>query len=227
MKIIYSVLCVCILVFGLRIGVSTIFAETPEELQMQIDQRAKMIAELEKEIKTYTELGNKSSAEAKTLSAFIKELQKQVDVINLDIKKSQTSIDKHNLEIKKLGNEIVGSEQRLKHMRAGLIESIFAQYQADDINIIENFLGNKSVLASVQDIDHLRIIQSNLKETVSDVTVEKKNLEEDQTAEVLKKKELEAEKEKLRVKQTTLDLNKAAQQKELELTKIKKTTIRK
>lgn len=227
MKIIYSVLCVCILVFGLRIGVSTIFAETPEELQMQIDQRAKMIAELEKEIKTYTELGNKSSAEAKTLSAFIKELQKQVDVINLDIKKSQTSIDKHNLEIKKLGNEIVGSEQRLKHMRAGLIESIFAQYQADDINIIENFLGNKSVLASVQDIDHLRIIQSNLKETVSDVTVEKKNLEEDQTAEVLKKKELEAEKEKLRVKQTTLDLNKAAQQKELELTKNQENNYKK
>lgn len=227
MKIIYSVLSIGVFLIVLTFGMSNIFAETAEELQAQIDERARVIAELEKEIKTYTELGNKSTQEAKTLSAYIKNLQGQVDIINLDIKKSQTSIDKHNLEIKKIGNEIVGSEQRLRHMRAGLAESLYAQYQADDINIIENFLGNKSILTSVQDVDHLRIIQANLKDTVADVTVEKKGLEEEQTEEQLKKKQLEEEKEKLRLKQTALDLNKVAQQKELELTKNQESNYKK
>ncbi|MEN9604490.1 MAG: hypothetical protein RJB39_175 [Candidatus Parcubacteria bacterium] len=227
MKMKYIPFCVVIFFAVMALGMTPTIAETPEELQAQIDQRAKVIAELEKEIKTYTELGNKSTAEAKTLSAYIKDLEKQVTVINLDIRKSQTSIDKHNLEIKKIGNEIVGSEQRLKHMREGLAESIFAQYQADDINIIENLLGNRSLLASVQDVDHLRVIQGNLRDTVADVTVEKKSLEEDQTDEMEKKKLLEEEKEKLRVKQTTLDLNKAAQKKELEITKNQESNYKK
>lgn len=227
MKIFYPVLAIGIFLAVITVGVVHPQAQTAEELQAQIDQRAKIIAELEKEIQTYTELGNKSSTEAKTLSTYIKKLQGEVNVINLDIRKSEAAISKHNLEIKKIGNEIVGSEQRLQHMRAGLAESIFAQYQADDINLVENLLGNRSLLDSVERVDYLRMIQSNIQDTVSDVRVVKKGLEEEQVEEKTKKEELEAEKEKLRIKQTTLDLNKAAQQKELEITKNQESNYKK
>lgn len=227
MKIFYPVLAIGIFLAVITVGVVHPQAQTAEELQAQIDQRAKIIAELEKEIQTYTELGNKSSTEAKTLSTYIKKLQGEVNVINLDIRKSEAAISKHNLEIKKIGNEIVGSEQRLQHMRAGLAESIFAQYQADDINLVENLLGNRSLLDSVEKVDYLRMIQSNIQDTVSDVRVVKKGLEEEQVEEKTKKEELEAEKEKLRIKQTTLDLNKAAQQKELEITKNQESNYKK
>jgi murein DD-endopeptidase MepM/ murein hydrolase activator NlpD len=223
----YVLLLISIACFTITIGVSHDFAETPQELQAQIDQRAAMIQQLEKDIKTYTELKNKSSAEAQTLSGFIKDLQKQVDIINLDIKKSQTAIDKHSLEIKKIGNAITGNEQKLQNMHLGLAESLFAQYQADDINIIENFLGGKSILASAQDVDHLRILQENIKETVTDVTAVKEDLEINKTEEQKKKEDLETEKEKLRVKQKSLDLNKEAQKKELEITKNQESNYKK
>lgn len=227
MKIFYSVLSIGFFLAVLTFNLTDIKAQTAEELQAQIDQRAKIIAELEKEIQTFTELGNKTSAEAKTLSAYIKKLQGEVNVINLDIKKSETAISKHNLEIKKIGSEIVGSEQRLRHMKEGLAESIYAQYQADDINLVENLLGNRSLLDSVKNIDYLRIIQSNIRDTVTDVKEVKQILEEDQVEEEEKKKLLEEEKEKLKVKQTTLDLNKAAQQKELEITKNQESNYKK
>ncbi len=207
--------------------VQPLSAQTPEELQKQIDERARMISELEKEIKTYTELTNKSTKEAKTLAGFIKELEKQVQVINLDIRKSQTAIDKHNLEIKKIGNEITGNEHKLETMHLGLKESIVAQYEADNVNIIENFLGNKSILASVQDVDHLRIIQQNIKQTVGQVEETTEDLQENKLEELDKKKELEAEKEQLRLKQKTLDLNKEAQKKELDITKKQESNYKK
>ena len=79
MRHVLALICIGFLVVS--IGVVKPLAQTPEELQAQIDQRAKMIAELEKEIKTYTELANKSSAEAKSLAAYIKDLEKQVGII--------------------------------------------------------------------------------------------------------------------------------------------------
>jgi murein DD-endopeptidase MepM/ murein hydrolase activator NlpD len=82
-------------------------------------------------------------------------------------------------------------------------------------------------LDSVKNIDYLRIIQSNIRDTVTDVKEVKQTLEEDQVEEEEKKKLLEEEKEKLKVKQTTLDLNKAAQQKELEITKNQESNYKK
>ncbi len=223
-----SIILMCFLLVGITMPGSYVsFAQTPEELQKQIDERARVIAELEKEIKTYTELTNKTSKEAQTLAKYIKDLESQVKVINLDIKKSQTAIDKHNLEIKKIGNAISGNERKLEVMHAGLKESILAQYEADNMNVIENFLSNKNILASVQDVDHLRIIQGNIKETVGQVVETKESLQEDQVEELEKRKELEAEKEKLRIKQQTLDLNKEAQKKELEITKKQESNYKK
>lgn len=216
-----------IFVLILTFGVKYSLAQTPEELQAQINERATKIAELEKEIKTYTDLANKSIAEAKTLAAYIKNLEKQVSIITLDIKKSQTAIDKHNLEIKKIGNAITGNERKLLTMREGLKESIISQYEADSVGVIENFLSNKSILTSVQDVDHLRIIQQNIRETVGEVEVVKADLKEDQVSEIEKKKQLEEEKEKLRIKQQTLDLNKEAQKKELQITKNQESVFKK
>lgn len=223
-----SILLLSIFVFTTIVPGSYIsFAQTPEELQKQIDDRARIIAELEKEIKTYTELSNKTTKEAQTLAKYIKDLEGQVKVISLDIKKSQTAIDKQNLEIKKIGNAITGNERKLEVMHAGLKESILAQYEADNMSVIENFLSNKSILASVQDIDHLRIIQANIKDTVGQVEETKEILQEDQVEELKKRKELEAEKEKLRIKQQSLDLNKEAQKKELEITKKQESNYKK
>lgn len=217
------ILCVGRVIFAAEVPT----AATQADLQAKIDERAKLIAELEKEIKAYDELANKSSKEALTLQSYIKTLEKQTGAITTDIRKSQTMIDKKNLEIQKISGEIQGSIDRLGRLRAGLVESIYSQYQADNTNLIENFLGNKNLLSSAQDIEHLQLIQENIDSYTKNVTAEKDVLENDKTEEQLHKQQLEEEKQKLQVKQKSLDLTKAEQKKELDITKNQELTFKK
>lgn len=206
-------------VTGSYVYAQTALSTDAQQLQAQIDERARLIADLEKEIKAYADLADKSTKEAETLSGYIKGLERQVSSVSLDIKKSQALIDKSNLEITQLSTEIQGGEERLARIRAGLIETIYTQYLSDDINIIENFLSNRSILSSVEDIDHLQVIQEEMDKLVKDVVREKVVLETNKEGELKKKVELESEKNKLQTKQKTLDIAKAEQKKELELTK--------
>ncbi|MES2985779.1 MAG: peptidoglycan DD-metalloendopeptidase family protein [Patescibacteria group bacterium] len=213
-----------IMVSVLGVSCTYVYAQTvaptdAAQLQAQINERARLIADLEKEIKAYAELADKSSKEAETLNGYIKGLERQVSSVTLDIKKSQTSIDKSNLEITQLSTEIQGGEEKLVRIRAGLIETIYSQYIADDINVIENFLANRNILSSVQDIDHLQVIQEEMDKLVKDVVKEKEVLETNKEGELKKKQELESEKVKLQTKQKSLDIAKAEQKKELALTK--------
>jgi murein DD-endopeptidase MepM/ murein hydrolase activator NlpD len=193
--------------------------ESKEQLQAQIDERARLIQDLEREIKQYAELADKTSAAAKTLSGYIKGLENQVGAISADIKKSQVSIDKSNLEIKQISIEITGNEEQLARMKAAIIETLYVQYMSDDINIIENLLANRNLLTSVQDIDHLQIIQTEIDNLSKGIRKEKDTLEVNKTEEQKRKLALETEKNNLQVKQKSLDITKAEQKKELEITK--------
>lgn len=211
---------VCILCMsGSYIYAQTGGAPDVAQLQIQIEERARLIADLEKEIKAYADLADKSTKEAETLSGYIKGLERQVSSVSLDIKKSQASIDKSNLEITQLSTEIQGGELRLARIKAGLIETLYSQYLADDINVIENLLANRNILSSVQDIEHLQVIQAEMDDLVKDVVREKEVLETNKEGELKKKIELESEKNKLQTKQKSLDIARAEQKKELELTK--------
>lgn len=219
----YMYIC-CLIVVGFFGVLNTqVFAQSTEQskeqLQAQIDERARLIADLEKEIKQYAELADKTSASAQTLSGYIKGLERQVSSINLDIKKSQTSIDKSNLELKQISTEIIGNEEKLARMKEAIIETLYVQYQSDDINIIENLLANKNLLNSVQDIDHLQIIQTEIENLSQGIKKEKTSLEANKVEEQKRKLALETEKTSLQVKQKSLDIAKSEQKKELEITK--------
>ncbi len=207
--------------------VAQVDTQAQADLQAKINERAKLITELEKEIKVYDDLANKSSKEALTLQSYIKTLEKQTSSLGLDIKKSQTMIDKKNLEIQKISGAIQGSVERLQRLKAGLIESLYSQYQADNTNLIENFLGNKNLLESAQDIEHLQILQENIDAYTRNVSAEKKVLETDKTEEQLHKQQLEEAREKLKEKQESLALTRAEQKKELDMTKNQESNFKK
>lgn len=206
-------------VSGNYVYAQTATSTDAQQLQAQIDARARLIADLEKEIKAYADLADKSTKEAETLNGYIKGLERQVSSVSLDIRKSETLIGKSDLEITQLSTEIQGGEERLARIKAGLIETIYSQYLADDINVIENLLANRNILSSVQDIEHLQVIQAEMDNLVKDVVQEKTVLESNKQGELKKKLELENEKNALQTKQKTLDIAKAEQKKELELTK--------
>ena len=207
---------------------NTVLAEdTAVQLQRQIEERTALIKKLDEEIKTYSELADKSSKEAQTLNNYIKTLENQVKATTADIKKSQNSIDKTNLQIKQISNEIVGNEEKINRLRAGIKESIINQYKLDDISIVENFLIDKNIMASFKEIEYLKIIQDKIQNSISEIFQIKKVLEKDKTEEELRKEELEKEKEKLKIKQTSLNVVKDVQVKELAITKNQESNFKK
>ena len=205
-----------------------VFAEdTAQDLQNKINERANLIKKLEEEIKLYADLADKTSKEAKTLSNYIKSLDNQVKSITTDIKKSQISIDKTNLEIKKISNEIVGKEEKVKRLNSGVRESLYNQYILDNTSLVENFLSNKNILASIQEIGYLQIIQDNIRNNIKEVLQIKKVLEKDKNEEQDKKIDLEKQKEQLKIKQNSLNIVKNEQKKELEITKNQESNYKK
>ncbi|MBC7982118.1 peptidoglycan DD-metalloendopeptidase family protein [Candidatus Parcubacteria bacterium] len=215
-------------ILGLGLGTNFIFAEdTAEQLQQKINERTELIKKLDEEIKTYADLADKSSKEAQTLNNYIKTLDNQVKATSLDIKKSQSSIDKTNLEITKLSTAIVGNEEKIARLRSGMEESIVNQYKLDDVSIIENFLAEKDILASVREIEVLKNIQNSIQSAVDEIFQVKQGLEVDKTEEQVKKGDLEKEKEKLKTKQTSLSIVKNTQAKELEITKNQESNFKK
>ncbi len=219
-----------LLISILCIGFSTncIFAEdTADQLQQKINERTELIKKLDGEIKVYADLADKSSKEAQTLNNYIKTLDNQVKSISLDVKKSQSSIDKTSFEITKLSNAIVGNEEKIARLRGGIQESIVNQYKLDGVSIIENFLADKNILASMKEIEVLKNIQENIQNSINQIFEVKKGLEVNKTEEQIKKEDLEKEKQKLKTKQSSLSIVKDVQAKELILTKNQESNFKK
>lgn len=223
----FFLLIITILLLIISISTKTSAEDSSAELQAKINERAQLIKKLEEEIKTYSDLADKSSKEAQTLSNYIKTLDNQVKSISSDIKKSQISIDKTNLEINKISNQIIGNEEKMFRLRQGMKESLYNQYILDGTSIVENFLSDKNILASIKDIEFLQIIQEKIQSSVKDIIQVKKVLESDKTEEQLKKESLEKEKEMLKTKQTSLNIVKDEQKKELEITKNQESNFKK
>ena len=218
-----------IVVFMSTVSVSRyVFAEeSSAELQTKINERATLIKKLEEEIKTYSDLADKSSKEAQTLSNYIKTLDNQVKSISSDIKKSQISIDKTSLEINKISNEIVGNEEKMFRLRQGMRESLYNQYILDGTSIVENFLSDKNIMASIKDIEFLQVIQDKIQSSIKDIIQVKIELEGDKTEEQLKKEALEKEKIILKSKQTSLNIVKSEQTSQLTITKNQESNFKK
>lgn len=226
----YRFFLLIIIIFSIfvNLNMSSINAEdNAQDLQRKIDERTTLIKKLDEEIKTYADLADKSSREAQTLSNYIKTLENQVKSTSADIKKSQNSIDKTNLQIKQISNEIVGSEEKINRLKAGIEESIVNQYKLDNVSIIENFLIEKNIMSSFKEIEFLKIIQENIQNSIKEIYQIKNVLEKDKTEEQLKKEELENETEKLKIKQTSLNVVKNVQARELVITKNQESNFKK
>lgn len=201
--------------------------DTPDQLQQKINERAELIKKLDAEIKTYADLADKTSKQAKTLNNYIKTLDNQYKALDSDVKKSQTSIDKTSLEIRKISNAIVGNEEKINRLTSGMRESLVNQYKLDGVSVVENFLAERNIMASIKEIETLVMIQDRIRTSVQEIAVIKKNLEVDKTEGQVKKEELEKQKKDLTTKQTSLSIVQQEQKKELAITKNQESTYNK
>ncbi len=194
-------------------------SESKEALQKQINERSKLIEQLEKEIKAYNDLANKSGKQAQNLKTYIGNLERQIATLNKDIEKSQILLDKTNLELRQISRDIEVNTSRIEKMKRAIEQSIYIQYESDNTSIFENILANKSILSSAEDIERISFVQSEIKKLTDSIKQEKNILENNKLEENEKKELLEDEKKELEKKQKSLDIVKSERKKELDVTK--------
>lgn len=190
-----------------------------EALQQKIDERNANIVELNKEIKQYTDLVDKTGREAETLSARIRQLEANAKAINLDIQKTRKKIDIANLTIQKLGLNIKESENKIEIMQGAIEKSVRDIYAAEDTSLVEILLSDKNLSDFLFHVNSQLGFNDSVQNLISQVRQEKKKVETNKSATESQKKTLVALQGQLSDKKKAVDYTKSEENKVLVDTK--------
>lgn len=206
---------------GTVAGASTASAE---ELRRKIEEQAKNIEALNNEIKAYSELKDKTTAEAKTLQAAIKELDDNAKRFDKEISKTRAQIDKANSEIGLIDIDIQTSEEKIISYRATLQDSFRKIQQAEDINVIETLLAGESMSDALAAISDRISFNDSLNKVLMNLNTAKATLESNKVAKEDKKDELSTLASELNGKKQVIVVNKNERSKILKETKNQEKT---
>ncbi len=190
-----------------------------EDLRRKIEEQARNIEALNNEIKTYSALKDKTTAEAMTLQAAIKELDSNAKRLDLDIKMTTAQIGKANNEIKSLDIGIRTSKEKIDDYRLTLEDSIRQIQQAEEKNIIETLLSGDSMSDTLAEINSRISFNTGLNRLLDSLHAEKNSLEISKTAKETKKEELKDFQNQLSDKKKVVEVNKIERSKILAETK--------
>jgi murein DD-endopeptidase MepM/ murein hydrolase activator NlpD len=161
-----------------------------QQLQALIQEKQRNLDRLNQEIQQYQALTDKTSQEAKTLQGLISQLEKSIKGINLDIKSTSGKIDITNLDIKKLDLNINDAEERIRTMQDGIGASIREIQRAEDTNIVENILNQKTLTGFLSEIEQQLGFNDALQTQMSELRKQKQTLEVNKSEKEVKKDEL-------------------------------------
>ena len=199
-------------------------AATAEELQQKIADQQKLIQQLDVKIKEYSDLSDKTSAEAKSLNSVITGLKQNEKILQLDIDKTKAEISKTSLDIQSLDGQIGKSENQISRFQDSIEKNIKAVYQNESVSIAQNFLSQRSLSSVLNELDQLSRFDKDLTSAINDLDVAKKNLQAAQDVKVAKKQELVKFQTELGDKKKVIEYNKSEQTKALIETKSKQKT---
>lgn len=199
-------------------------AATAEELQQKIADQQKLIQDLDAKIQQYSELTDKTSAEARSLSEIITSLKQNQKKLELDITKTKAEIDKTSLDIKSLDGQISISENKIESLKNAIESSLNEVNRVDDRGLANVFLSEKTFSSILNQIDQLHQFNLSISKSISDLSLEKKNLKTSQDIKLVKKDTLIKFQTELSDKKKVVEYNKAEQTKALLATQDKKKT---
>ncbi len=168
----------------------TASAQSADELQSKIDQRANDIQALEKEIAGYQKQLNEIGTQVSSLSATIKSLQLTQKKLEADIKVTENKIAEKNLLIQQLGGQISDKEETITENRRIIARSYQSVNEIGDRSLPELLLGEKSLSAAWNSMDNIAAIQNALVDRIASLQQAKTNLETNKKATEKAKAEL-------------------------------------
>lgn len=125
-------------------GTFSVFAQSTEinQLQENITNHGKRLAEIEKEIAKYESQLKEVGSEKKTLQTAINQLSLERKKVQADISKTENLISLTDLEINKLTLEISRTKKEIDMNESGVAQIIRSEYESKNNTMIELLLTN-------------------------------------------------------------------------------------
>ncbi len=195
------------------------YAQSPEDIQSEIDGHNIQISELNKEIAAYERQLTEVGAKKQTLQSTLAQLDLSRKKLTAQISVTKNKIGALQLEIQRLSRGIAGKESSIEKDEAGLAESMRHLNETESRTLLETVLSSKSMSDVWQDMEASVLIQSGIKNDIDALTAQKQTLSETKKSTEAKSAELLKQQKNLVAQQGSLDATRKAQNELLAQTK--------
>ncbi len=201
------------------------FAQTKEELEMQIADRAKKIEQIEAEIAQIQKSLDSTAQEKKTLQTAIQSIDLSRKKVTSSISLTQNQIGKKDLEIQGLSKDIGVTSSRINQQRDAIMLSLRSLSEQDtDKRMLVSMLAGQNLGSFFASAAASVALREALAEHVEELASLKSDLELSKTSAEDKRKQLASLKSELASQQRLLDQNKKEKDTLLSQTKNKESS---
>jgi len=152
-------------------------ADLVDDLKAKIDERNKVIADLEKEIALYQEQVEKTGAKANTLKNAIAALDLTRKKLSAEISVLQNKISSANLTIEKLEKQITDAENSIDGAKNYIAKTIAQISEEESNTLVETVLTYDSISTFFDRVESLGALNRGLKSAVVELRTLKTELE--------------------------------------------------
>lgn len=200
------------------------YAQTPEEIQAQIEKQNSEIEKLRQEIIQLQSDLNTNNAQKQTLQSAVKAIDLNIQKLTKSISLTQTQISQKDKEITTISGDISHTAGNIDTTRAQVAGSLRELQTMDKEPLVLTLLAGGTVASIFDEITTLETLRSNLQNKIEDLSSLKQGLEVDKTDAEGKRQELAALNQTLSREKQGLAIARSEQNKLLEETKNKEST---
>jgi murein DD-endopeptidase MepM/ murein hydrolase activator NlpD len=151
---------------GQTIGGAT---STPDDLQRAIEEKARMLDEVNKRIKDTAANIEGTKAQARSIQSDVKRLSGNISQLDLQIKAGELTIDKLTLEVAGLNTNIDLVRATIAEKRNAIAEALRTIQQSDNQALLLIMLRNPSLADSMLEAQSLSNVNSALNQSVGEL----------------------------------------------------------
>ncbi len=143
---------------------STAQTMTREDLQTQVQEKAKQLDDLNKQIEATKQALSETTGNRLTLQKELATLQNNVDQLSLSIKADQITIEELGLEVESLGYDLTDIQSSIADKKAAIIRTIVEVQMNDENNnnLLMVFLQSKTLADGVLEAQNIKNLQDQL-----------------------------------------------------------------
>lgn len=155
-------------------------AQTATEIQQQIDEHNRKIADIEKEIAVYQKQLTALGSQHATLATSIQSLDTQRKALTTKIKSLQQQIGALTLELKKLDGQIATKQQSISLNKRTIAQSIRDIALMDSVSLVEQMFSSRNLADAWAAVDASMALNEALRDHTRDLAYAKQLLSNEQ-----------------------------------------------